>query len=567
MTSTMGSKAASIMRNLAVRRARRKGAALGLDHRGGSVTVMFAGMAIPLILGTGLAVDYSFYVQAQSQLADAADAAALHGVRVASAEFVAGVATSQALTDGTAAANQWWAAELETISSNSVPSLTVNVPTVSYNANTGTFTETVSYSGQVSTHIGAIITAIASWPIGGGSTASIAANSYTEFDILVDNSSSMTIGATPTDIINIENLTVCPPTAISKAAGRVLTSEYSWNWPTGYGYGTNSNGTLQTVPTATPVKGTCYSNFSGGSAQCPYPPAMNGNGGAYPGVDSAGFCGTGYGTPDPNKRIDPITKQIANIPNAPCGFACHQNTTGDDYSLVRNSNTPITLRFDVVQQAMQNVVSTIQNAQKIANQFTVGVYQFNSNVTQVHPAPGGTFTEADNNFTQASQDISNITTPVVPDAPNTNFSGAAQYLASVLAPAGNGGSPTARQKNMFIITDGLNDYQPSGGSRSMGPITTITNEPYCSLLKSLGYNIYVLYTPYYPLPNPFYLGNDIGYVEPTVPPATTNPVIAALQACATTPSQFYQASDTADINNALSLMVQSAIASPGGFSN
>jgi hypothetical protein len=213
------------------------------------------------------------------------------------------------------------------------------------------------------------------------------------------------------------------------------------------------------------------------------------------------------------------------------------------------------------------VVSTIQNAQKIANQFTIGVYQFNNVVTQVHPAPGGTFVEADNNFTQAATDISNITTPVVPDAPNTNFSGAAQYLSGVLTPAGNGGSPSARQKNLFIITDGLNDYQPSGGTRALGPITTVSPEPYCSLLKTLGYNIYVLYTPYYPLPNPFYLDNAKSYVEPTVPPATTNPVIAALQACATTPSQFYQASDTADINNALSLMVQSAIASPGGFSN
>ena len=74
----------------------------------------------------------------------------------------------------------------------------------------------------------------------------------------------------------------------------------------------------------------------------------------------------------------------------------------------------------------------------------------------------------------------------------------------------------------------------------------------------------MLYTPYYPLPNEFYLNSGPrASVEPTVPPATSNPIIAALQACASTPTQFYQAADSTSINAALAQMLTSATASPG----
>jgi len=547
--------------------------------RRGSVSLMFAGMAIPLVLATALAVDYSFWVDAKSQLDVAADAGAIHAVRVASAEFVAGVPTQQALDDGTAAGLQWFNAQLGTITSASLASNGVTVPEVQYDANSGTFTETISYNGTVATNVGAAITAIASWPIIGSSTAKIAANSYSEFEVLVDNSSSMLIGATPADIIAIEQLTVCAPTATVDTRGF---GEYAWNYPNGIGYGAN-----QTVPVASPISGSCSGKFTGGSAQCPYPQGMTANPAGMASVDSAGFCPTGTGHPDGQKRIDPNTKLIGNVPNAPCGFACHESATNDAWSLVQSYNKgpgagqPIQLRFDVIQNAMATMVGTISAAAKIPNQFSIGVFQFNSGVTRVHPLLTCTQTDgscengedsvtpiADTNFTQAATDIKAIATPIVPDIPNTDFPGAATYLAGVLTPAGNGGSPTSRLKNMFIITDGMQDFQPSGQGRTIGPMTKVSPEAYCSQLKSLGYNIYVLYTPYYPLPNPFYL--DSGprtYVEPTVPPAATNPVIAALKACATTPSQFYQAKDTASINTALSLMVQSALASPGGFTD
>lgn len=55
-----------------------------LEQRRGAVSILFATTAIPLAMCVGLAIDFSFYVQAQSQLTLAADAGAMHAVRIAS---------------------------------------------------------------------------------------------------------------------------------------------------------------------------------------------------------------------------------------------------------------------------------------------------------------------------------------------------------------------------------------------------------------------------------------------------------------------------------------------------
>ncbi len=540
----------------------RKNAQDGLSFaatRRGSVTVMFAGMAIPLVMVCGLAMDYSFYLQTQSVLDTAANTAALHAVRVAYQAFENGSSASAATVAGQQAGQQWFASQAGNVP-NLKSALNITVNPVSYNANTSTFTDTVSYSGYVATHVGSILKVTQQWPIGGTSSATISASSYVEVMMLVDNSSSMLIGASPADIIKMENLTICSPTVTAIAAGQQLTGTYSWIYPSGIGYGTNSNGTLQTVPTST-TQGACDTNFSGGAAQCPSPKS-------YASVNAYGFCPTGTGIPDINKRIDPSTRTIANIPQAPCAFACHTGDgINDYYTLARKASSPPVLRFDVIQSAMSNVITAIAAKPNAATLYTVGVYAFNSVLAPVHPSLY-TGAEADNNFAQALTDVSNLASPVVSDSPNTNFIDAIQTVAGNVTQAGDGSSPNAggttisRRKNIFIITDGLEDYSPT--NRTIGPMTALNPEPYCSQLKNKGFNIYVLYTPYYPLPNEFYLNNGPrGSVEPTVPPATTNPIIAALQACASTPTQFYQAADSTSINAALAEMLQSATASPG----
>jgi hypothetical protein len=160
-----------------------------------------------------------------------------------------------------------------------------------------------------------------------------------------------------------------------------------------------------------------------------------------------------------------------------------------------------------------------------------------------------------------------------------------------LTSAGTGTTSTTPLKFMFIVTDGMEDDSPSNGSSSSsnveGEMTSIAGETAgtgtCSSLKNtLGFTVYVLYVDYYPV------ANDAYYAAPTPGPRTTNsatntdypadtnqsvqvitetptlatsPTAEALQACASSPSDFYQASSSAQIQTALAEMLKSALAS------
>jgi hypothetical protein len=539
---------------------------LGQDKQS-AVSLLVAAAIIPLVISVGLAVDYSFYVEAQSELSLAADTASIEAVRDAVANFTAGSPPATAGIAGALAGQQWFAAQLGTLRTGAVG--TPIIPPVAYNAATSTFTATVSYSGQVPTHFGGLLH-ITSWPIQGTSTAVITTNSYSEVVMLVDNSSSMLIGATQADILALDNATMCAPTPIARAAQQSM-SAYSYSYNNGYGYG--SKATIPTKSNFSASGAQCDPRFDGGATYCPYPPYMPSGQSTEPNptLDAAGYCpnvttngmSSTTGIPDNSnpKIIDPVTNQTANIPQAPCAFACHTDTGTDDYFTVARNTPGVQLRFDVIQKAAQVVVETMESQAQIANQFSLGVYQFNDSVSQVYPASGGPFVESSTNLPGGASAISNIQTPIVSDNANTNFPGAINYLATNLKPAGDGNTPLTPRKNIFIVTDGLEDYPPGNG-RVVGQMTNPTNEQYCSQLKSLGFNVFVLYTPYYPLPNPFYLNNAKNAVEPTVPPAASNPVVAALQACATKPTQFYEASSPTDITNAMLAMLASALNTP-----
>jgi hypothetical protein len=155
----------------------------------------------------------------------------------------------------------------------------------------------------------------------------------------------------------------------------------------------------------------------------------------------------------------------------------------------------------------------------------------------------------------AQQIVSTMTPPIVTNDGDTDFTTSADNLAQAIQPAGNGSSAAAALKNLFIVTDGMQDTPKK---RAMGPMTNALNETTCQNFKNKGVNVFVLYTPYLPLPNPYYLSNDRQYAEPTVP-GGTSPILAALQACASSPANFFQASDPAAINAAMQQMLKAAL--------
>lgn len=181
-------------------RSRRSG--LGRDPQG-AVSIVFATAVIPLLMAVGLSVDYSFYIQAQAQLSLAADSGAIHAVRIASSNYLSGLTFAVAGANGAQAGLQWFNAQLGVLQTGSVTNL--NIPPVAFNTTTSTFTSTVSYTAKVPTHFGGLFH-INSWNAVGTASATIATNSFVNVDFLLDNSSSMLIGATETDIQRLANL-------------------------------------------------------------------------------------------------------------------------------------------------------------------------------------------------------------------------------------------------------------------------------------------------------------------------------------------------------------------------
>ena len=490
------------------------------DQRGG-VALMFGVLLLPTLMVVGLAVDDSFYVQAQSQLNLGADAAALHAVRAASSAFSISKDATAALQAGDTAGRQWFASQVGLLNTASVQISTL--PIVTYTQSPPGFSGAVSYSGTVASHLGAAF-GFLTYPIAGNASA-VVSDSYVEVLMLLDNSSSMAIAATTADIVTMEKATICSTLPSTATQGM---SSYSW-----------SNGSCNY---------TTYT-YTGDPSTCFNPNTVRDAGGNLI-IGSNGKCANGGG--------------VSGTPQAPCAFACHTASSNDSYALSKSLG--VTLRINVVRDAAVQVITNLAGSRQSPNQFSVGVYTFRESTNptgyllQVYPTNGseaGTVlipVDAPGGVAVASTIVSAMSPPTVTNNGDTDFADAANALAARMLPAGNGSSQVTPLKNLFIVTDGMNDLPtPSGNNRPMGPITTT-----CQQFQNLGINVFVLYTPYLPLPNPFYLQYDKKYAEPT----TSSPILAALKACASTPANFFQASDPAAINTAMQQMLQSALNSP-----
>ena len=467
--------------------------------RQGAVSIMFAGAAVPLIGLLGLAIDYAFVTQASTQLRLAAETAAISSIKIASNEFANQGASSNYQADGQTNGLQWFQEQ-----AGGIPDASVKSYTVAVNRNVTQFTSQVTYTASVPTFFSSIM-GYTHFNIGGSTGATITLNDYINIAMLLDNSSSMLIGATTTDINTMQSITPCSAESSNSQQGMG-----AWTGPT---------------PTG------CTTTYTWVASGSPSP-----------------------GTPTAGKAA------VA----APCGFACHWSNDNQTYKgnpdytqydyfyLARNPPTGVTkptLRFDVVQSATAQVIQAMASSEVIPNQFGLSVFEFNSALTKVYPGPltgieAGYDLQGDSGSGLTA--VTNITTPVVSNNGDTDFPDAMTTLATQLTAGGDGSSSVSPRKNLFIVTDGIQDY----GSRTLGdtegPFSNAAAIAACNKITSMGIAIYVLYTPYTPLPyNPYYVSNINQYV--TSPPAPTD-VVTALQNCSSSPnSNVYEADSPAQI--------------------
>jgi len=177
----------------------RRTARWAADTRGG-VALTFAIAMIPMALATLGVLQYAMILATRAKLNAIADAAALQAV-----SNVAMVTYVNSGTTGQAQAQTMFNTQAAQVSGVTITALNVSVAS---NAGTtgaiASLTATVSYSAKIPSLVPGLIGSTFT-TVGGTSTANSSLPAYANFYLLLDDSPSMGIGATPSDITAMQN--------------------------------------------------------------------------------------------------------------------------------------------------------------------------------------------------------------------------------------------------------------------------------------------------------------------------------------------------------------------------
>jgi len=535
--------------------------------RRGAVSVLFATMIIPIVALVGLAIDYGMWNETYSSLSLAASAAALNAAKMAAGADAKG--DTSYLTEGQTAGQQWFLAELGQGAYAADPN-GLTPPTVTVTNVANVITATVTYTGTVNSIFGRIYRK-ALYPISVSATATMSSGSYLEVILMLDNSSSMGIGATVTDMNTLMSQSPCDQ---SNAFARTQSnstysqlsndaySEFQTSWQGGNYDGTMTqpvmDGTLTLKP-ATP---------SNPSVAIPF---------CYATTVANGTC----------QQEELCQNELNNYPafaGPPCAFACHWDGNSvagngiDLWALARKKG--VTLRLDTLKNATQKVLQAMQSNNMATNNLSVGIYTFNTSLTQVYPTgctPLAAGCEAGSSWSTAMSAVglppqtagvytdTGIQPPLAVtagDNDNTAVEEAMSNLATKYVTAAGDGSTAAKpRKVLILITDGFEDDPLASyginGLRQAMPASA------CAPFKTMGYTVYVIYTPYYPLMHAWYLQYGIPIVEGT----GTGSITYNLTNCATNSNDFVTASNQSSLDTALLGFLTDALDSPATFTH
>jgi hypothetical protein len=260
-----------------------------------------------------------------------------------------------------------------------------------------------------------------------------------------------------------------------------------------------------------------------------------------------------------------------------CVFACHYQQGSIRQSFDQARAAHIQLRLDTVAQALNQLFATATQTEQnsgIQNQFRIGLYPFITDAVDAAPISAD-FTQAkaivttdplgNNLLSNYYMDRGWFVTPAPPKASNgtsigsggTRFENLGRDLANYVqtplfnGQVGSGITSSSPRAYLFLITDGMEDGQLccfTGASPQLPPTTL------CSVAKSMGIKVAVLYVPYIliNLMTPDTAGEDqqANAVSPSIP--------GTLQSCADQ-NLYYEASTPGDITNAVLAMFNQAV--------
>jgi Flp pilus assembly protein TadG len=545
--------------------------------RRSAVAITLAVSILPLMLLVGIAIDFTLLSQARSQSAFAAQAAATQAVRVAASTYALevqngsspAVAVAHAIAAANSAGDLWWGAELGPLSQGYVSYEQTKTTSTNSNSSPPNFTAAVAYNvtyppifdplfGQPNTK----------WIYASSATAT-AQFAYAQILMMLDTSNSMLIGARQSDIQTMETSAVCPPNNTLAANEFASTVKLSYNSGSDndYNFAPGDNTWIGFTPSDSPHA----LHYNKNSTATGTEPADSLTPGGKSPYQLTGPCDSGY--------------QSVGGPFEPCALACHSEANAtftatttvngvtatrtlpaDLYGLARSEG--VELRVDVLLSATETAISDMLSTEAVANQISVGVYQFNSDIAPIvrgNTANGDSLPEATSNLSAALTAVQNDDYNYTPSetaipalvpgcsqtyvfltaencSGNTNLVLSLQHLisgklptdanAQPLTQAGAGTTGTAPIKFMFLITDGMEDETTAGGATDLatnpnfankGVMTNTTDNTAvtsnsvtagtCTAIKKLGYIVYVLYVDYLPVSQTQYYASA-GHLSP-----------------------------------------------------
>ncbi|MGE9008816.1 TadE/TadG family type IV pilus assembly protein [Leptospira interrogans] len=231
-----------------------------------------------------------------------------------------------------------------------------------------------------------------------------------------------------------------------------------------------------------------------------------------------------------------------------CALACHDKANGtDSYAWAQKKG--IELRYQVVNQGVQNLLTYLNSNANLKSHVKVGLWSFDDNLSQL-TAPTYTYSMVSSSFP-------------APALANTDASAATPFnsliskFISDVGPAGDGSSASSPQKMVIIATDGVNDPTRAWVSEpSLRSQVKVFDTAFCSTFKSKGVTVAIINTPYYPMTWDWGYNATLGQPGSLGGATRVDDIPIALSACAG--KYFTVASDVASIQSAFTKLFVAA---------
>ncbi len=162
----------------------------------GNIAVIFALACVPLITAVGCTIDYSRATQVRAKLQAAADAASVGSIAKASPAFAAAGTMS---SDGSISVGVTDAQKIFDANRYNLTGYTLTGVTPTVVKSGSTVTSTVTFTASINTMFLGLIGKTA-LTMTGTSTSTVSMPLYVDFYLLLDNSPSMGVAATPADV-------------------------------------------------------------------------------------------------------------------------------------------------------------------------------------------------------------------------------------------------------------------------------------------------------------------------------------------------------------------------------